>query len=245
MKTGGKLPETISRTILKYNNMVLKLIVKLKDDNKLFIGEYNNNNKTSIVLNPNAYLSLYLNDENDKTFDKSRGFMIGQGNIGIVIRAFKNVLRNMYKQDIFINQNNKIIIYEDMAKKYSESVRIPNTTYSLLIVPSVIYDENETTYEGVTIYINKLENMLPLAIDEFENLVYTLENIDIFTYSQLLINFVLTHIGELNTKSNSFNSYQIKSIGWKNDTVKKEKTVSNYSTNKDDDMFSELNTFND
>lgn len=240
----NKLPEKITRTILRYPNLALKIQVKLKEETIATHNEFTIGDKKYINLNFNGYVTLELVKQNDQSFDMTKSFLIGMGNLGSVVKTMKKVLKNIYEQNIFALQNNKVIVYEDMAKKYTEQVTIPRIGQAIMIKPSVIYDENETSYEGVHIFINKVENVIPLSIEEFENLVYTLEKIDIFEYSQSLVNYYLAftnhHEKNLDLFSNRkmYNSQIKKNIDWTSSS--KEKTTSNFSTSKDEDIFEGL-----
>lgn len=240
MKSGVSLPEKISRIVLQYSNMILKLNVKIKNDNGTFHNEFAYGDKKYININVSSYLTLEIpKTEDNKEFDPSKSFMIGLGNIGNVVKRMKKVLNNIYKEDIFAIQNNKIIAYDDMVKKYTEQINIPRLGQALLIRPSVIYDENETTYEGVNIYINKSYNVVSLSIDEFENFVYILENIDLMSYSQLIVNYYMLYLNtDINSLSPKKNSVQnLKSIDWFDN---KPKVQSNYRKEEPDNTFEGL-----
>ena len=95
----------------------------------------------------------------------------------------------------------------------------------------------------INIYVNKSTNIISLSIDEFENLVYILENIDIFNASQLLINYYMMYLvnSEKLKEAATGKEYNknVKSIDWlsSNNTSK---TVSNYRPEEKDDIFDGL-----
>ena len=156
-----KIPEKISRNILSYNNLVLKIHVRLKGDNGItYHNNFNFMDKNYINLNPTVYLTLEMVKDKETVFDKSKGFLIGQGNIGSVSKLMETVLKDIYTKEIFAIKNNNVIIFEDMSKKYAKQITIPRMGQSILIKPAVIYDENETTYEGVHLFINKTRNLI-------------------------------------------------------------------------------------
>ena len=65
MEIGGKLPEKLSRTILQYPNLNLKLHVKLKNDNGIFHNEFAFGKNKYINLNINGYLTLEIPKNKD------------------------------------------------------------------------------------------------------------------------------------------------------------------------------------
>ena len=240
MENNINLPEKITRTIIRFDNLVLKISVKLKDENNTFHIETYFNEKTYITLNNPGYLIMEIPKHSDQIYDPSRSFLIGQGNIGSAVKAMKSVLKNIYTQEIFALQGNKVIVYEDMSKKYTEKVSIPRLNQNLLIRPAVIYDENEISYEGVNIYLNNSNNVASLSIEEFENLVYTLEKIDLFVYSQLLVNYVVSFYINKKEKivtENTIPKSSMKAIEW---NVKENKTSSNYRPKKEENIFEGL-----
>lgn len=184
-----KIPHKISRTILYLKEINVKIHIKLIDNNYNFQNVFNFGDKTYMKLEPMVYLTLELT-RGEEGFIPNRSLWITQANINSLINSMKKVLKNIYKEKIFALRGNEIIIYEELAKKFSEKIILPNTDQAVMIKPSVVYDENEVSYEGVTLYINKLENVVNLSIEEFESLVYTLNQIDLFQYSQLILNYV-------------------------------------------------------
>lgn len=237
-----KIADKINRVILQYQNMILKLHVKLKNDNGTFTNVFKFKDNEYIKLSIYGFITLELpKDKETNEYDPSRSFFIGPGNIGTVVTRMKRLLNNIYKHEIFAIKNNIIISYEDMVKKYTEKVQIVNLSQALLLKPAVIYDENETSYEGVNIYVNNTSNIISLSIDEYENMVYVLEKIDIFTASQLLVNYYLTYLtnktelDKLLVNQTDFNRPQ---IDW---GTSENKTISNYSNDEEPDIFEGIN----
>ena len=183
-------PQKLSRTILYLKNLTIRIHVKLVDTNFNFHNEFSYGNKTYLKLDPSVYLTLEMS-KGEEGFVQDKTILLTQMNINQVIMSMKKVLKNIYNEKIFAMRGNEIIVYEDMSKKYTEKLMIPNSNQALMIKPSVIYDENETSYEGVHMFINKLENIIELSIDEFESVIYTLSQVNLFEYSQLLINYAM------------------------------------------------------
>ena len=229
------IPNTLSRSILRFKGLNLRIQVKLKkDDGKTFHNEFKFADKTYLKLDPIVYLILELDKVNDE-YNPDRSILIGQGNIHLYIKKMKKIIKDIYNENIFAIKKNEIILYSDMSKKFTQIIQVPGTTQGLAIVPAVVYDENEVSYEGVNLYFNKTENVIGLSIDEFEALAYTIEHIDLFTYSQTLINYISNYnkdetVQKISSKLN-------RSIDWRNNN----NTVNaNFRKNDNDDTMSSL-----
>lgn len=238
-----KLPEKISRVILRFTNMILKISININNENYKAYREteYMGNLYVTMNLNPMLSLEMVKGKNEDTVFDRSNFFPIGQGNIGSIIKTMKKMLKSIYTQDIFAIQNNAVIMYEDMSRKFMERISIPRSGYQMILKPTVVYDDNDTSYEGVNIYLNKTDNVISLSIEEFENLVYTLEKIDLFTYSQMMFNsYLLVNNNFDESKKLLSSKYNIPSkpiIEWGNS---KPKTSSNFRQIEEDNTFEGL-----
>ena len=189
--------DKISRIIIQpVKNLILKIHVRLyqNKDGKLenYHNEFTFNNKKFVTLNPSVFLSLAIIDKED--WDKSKSIMINQRNIYQIIKNFRILLKNIYRDEIFaMDSKGKNIIYSDMADKYTQKIyNLGMINQRLIIKPSIVFDENDVSYEGVIMYINNSENFVELPIDAFESLYYTLEKMDIFAYSQQLLNYYVS-----------------------------------------------------
>ena len=185
-----KHPDKLTRTILQYPGMILKLHVNLKNGKYHF---HNNFSPSILDININSFLTLEVPATKENAMTKS--FMIGNGNIGTVVKTMKQVLNSIYDEPkMFFKEDNKLFVNKDIACKHIGFVSIPRLNQALQIIPNVIIDEDETYYEGVHIFVNKGTNIISLAIDEFESLVYILEKSDITALSQLLLNYYISFI---------------------------------------------------
>lgn len=192
--------EKISRVILQpVQNLQLKLSVKLSKENKIngkkesFHKLFTTEDKIS-YLNLDFYSSLTL-ELTTKPWSKDKSLLITMSNIYQIQFAFKKVLDNIYNGEIFaMDKNDNVIAYGGMCDKHT--VRAFNIGFNqrLIIRPSVIYDENDISYEGVVMFINKTNNHIELTIDALESLYYALTKVDIFAYSQLLLNYYVSSV---------------------------------------------------
>lgn len=185
----------ITRTILNIQkNLSLKLHVRLTvDDNgqpKLFHNAYSYDGDDYINIESVPFMTLSL--KTDEGWDKSNNIMITPMNIVHVVKAMDRLLKAIYSDDIFaVDRNNKIVIYKDMVEEHTERVFNLGANQRLIMTPAIILDHNDIEIEGVILYLNKPENSVQLSIDAFESLCYQIKTIDLFTYSQLLLNYYL------------------------------------------------------
>ena len=179
-------PTKLFRTLFQTKELSLRIHVSLYNETYGgFNKEYPFGNKCSVKVEPGVFLTLEIRKEN-QIFDSSASILIGRGNLHMYKKLFNKVLKNIYNEAIFANKGNDVIIYNDMADKFSDKLVVPRLNTAVLIKPAVVYDENEVSYEGVNIYLNKSENVTSLYIDEFEELVNILNDIDLFLYTQVL-----------------------------------------------------------
>jgi len=186
--------DKISRTIFQpTKNLILKAHVKLssekEDVKENYYTIYNFNGGNYLKINVFPFLTLEISD-NEWSRDKT--IMITQSNLFQIVKSFKKLLHNIYKGNVFaMNKNQEIIIYKDKVVEYTEKIYNLGYNQKMIISPAIVYDENDTSYEGVIIYMNTTNNFVTVQIDAFEALVYILEKIDLFVYSQGLLNFYI------------------------------------------------------
>lgn len=233
----NQMPSKLTRNILFLRELSVRIHVKLHDDNFNYYTEYTYNNKLYAKVDPCVFITLDMSKEKDN-YSHDKNIMITQLNINSVINAFKTVQKNIYEQKIFGKRDNEIIVYSDMVEKYSFKLLLPRSNNAMVIRPAVVYDENEISYEGVRLFLNKTENTVDLMIEEFETLIYTLSQIDLFKYSQLLLNYIaIKHPnGIYEPPKKEFKKRS--SINW--DTPPTETVSSNFKKPDNNDLFEGL-----
>jgi hypothetical protein len=215
--------------------MVIKFHIKIIDDKRnLFEQQSDFKGKKYMRLDPSVFLTLECKDSNkESAWDASRSVMITSNNISLLIVAMKKVLSAIYTKDVFsMKKNGTIILNSDIANQYIETVQL-NTSNALKIMPSVIYDDNDISYEGVVILVNNNANIISLPIQFYEALIYVLEKIDIFSYSQLLINYVVSrfNIDEIINKEPTHSSETQNRVDFSKPVIESNKPQ------KQDDLF--------
>lgn len=234
----NEMPEKLSRTILSLKELNIKIHVKLTD-NFYFHNEYIYENKKYTRLEPMVFLSIDL-PKNESGFNPNRGLTITEANIGVMIKRMNRLINNIYNEKIFGMRDNEIIVYADAAKSYTEKFILPKTNQVVVLQPTVVYDENEISYEGIRMYFNVMENSIDLSIDEFESIIYTLSHIDLFQYSQLLINYMILKYPDTKDEENNKPKYNrsYNRIDW---NVPAESTAhSNFRKSSDNILFEGL-----
>lgn len=192
-QTNGEL-EKISRVIIRpTKELSLRMHVRLlretdgRKENFHKVVTYGSKNYLSLDIQ--GYLTLELKRDD---WSPDKWLRITQANIFHVIKGFKAMLNSIYTGDIFaVTKGKKTIMYKGKVNEHTQNLNNLGTNNWLRISPAIIYDENDISYEGVILYINKTENYVPLSIDEFESLLYALEKVDIFLYSQEILNYFM------------------------------------------------------
>lgn len=183
----------ISRELL---NLGRKLVIKMNvnlvgENNSFFLNQYakpDGSSAKSISLTPNAFITF---EYKDGAWSKDKSILINELNLVKVVKGFRNMHKNIYNGGIFAqDKNGRVVIYSDKARDCTEAIRVG--VQHMLLVPAIIEDDSGLTYEGVILYMNNMENFVELPIDWFEGIIRVLEKIDMFQYSQLLLNFYIT-----------------------------------------------------
>lgn len=194
--------QRISRVILQANrHLQLRIHVKLvKDRNgraENFHNVANLDKGRYGTLDLQSFLTLDFTDKTSESHWQSKSIMITQRNIFQIVNGFEEMYKAICSNDIFaVNKRGESIIKD--AEKAKESVkRIYNlgNNHRIVLSPAIIFDdETNQTFEGVVLYINKTDNAVELPIDAFEALYYALKQVDIFVYSQSLLNYYLAAV---------------------------------------------------
>lgn len=187
--------EKISRTILTlpFSKLSLKLHIKLMNENHQgelegFHKEFTFNGKEYLSLNVFPILTLEMMDKTDG-WKPDKTIILTQRNIFYLIQSLKKINKAIYKEDMFVyDERNELMVYKDMAEKHTERVyKLGN--HKLLLKPSVVYSPQEEAYEGIVMYFNNTNNVVQVNLDDLNALIYTLDKIDLFTYSQHMLNY--------------------------------------------------------
>lgn len=182
----------ISRDILNIGRkLIIKMNVSLVNETKNCIYQYEKpggSKQRGITLTPGSFISFEYKDGN---WSKDKSIIINELNLAKVVKGFKNVHKNVYDGDIFAQDKlGKVIIYKEKAHECTEHIRLG--TQNILLQPAIILDDSGLTYEGVIMYINNTENYVEMPIDWFDGIIRTLDKIDMFMYSQALLNFYVS-----------------------------------------------------
>ena len=219
-------------------NLGRKLSIKLNvnligDNNSTFINMYAKPNSATlkgISLSPSSFITF---EYKEGAWSKDKTIVVNELNLAKVVKGFKNVHKNVYEGNIFAqNKKGEVVIYQDRARECTEHIGLGSQ--NMLLQPAVIQDDNGVTYEGVILYINNSENVIELAIDWFDGIIRVLEKIDMFAYSQALLNFYIS----LKDNERIMEETEVKKI------PKKKKTTTLKGANstlvKDEDTFEGL-----
>lgn len=184
----------ISRVLVQpVKNLVMKIHVELLKEKEGKVTNFHNvftfGSKTYLRVDLQSFVTIEMTDGE---WSKDKSVLIDQRNMYQVIKGFEKSLENIYNGDVFaVNKEGKTVIHKDSIEKNTVKIYNMGNSNRLILRPSIIYDNDDMTYEGVVLYINKTENYVELPIDAFEALYFTLKKVDLFVYSQALLNYYL------------------------------------------------------
>ncbi len=185
----------ITRKLYEKNNIVIKLNVPLQKENykgdiKYFHNEYvNPENKKYITVDVDPFVTIEMKDTGG--WDKKKSIIVTDNNIHILIKGFKQIIDNMINGGLYAQtQSGQLVIYKDKVKENTVTLNNMLGSQYVSFVPSIYYDEHDDIpYECCLMYFNKKEFYIPLTVDVLGSVYYKLKKIDIFTYSQALLNY--------------------------------------------------------
>jgi len=211
-----KVPIKMSRTIYSKNGLVLKLNIRLKDEitDKSFHYETEYNNNTYLTLSPLVFLTISLIKSQNETYDPSKSIVITHANLFILIREMRRFVNNFYKKNLFANKGNHIIMYNDIANEVRTVIQLLGQNMQAIALNPTISNFDDVDYESVQMLLNNTSNEIILTIDEFESFLYILEQIDLFQYSQLLLNYFITYYKKDNVNKIPVNKSHKPKFNW-------------------------------
>ena len=222
------LPAKITKTIMLLGKLRVRFHVKL-DSN--MHNEWDFNQQTYTSLSPISYVTI----ENTDNPGVDTSVMITPGNIFSLITALNRIVKNIYEQPIYATRNGKLVMYDDEANKH----RVMTQLYgggALMFKPTIIYDQNETAYEGITMSINNTDNNVNLSIDQLEAFQYCIGKIDFTIYSQLLINYVVSYYGYNKDSKKPIQPNRKPVIDWSAPTQQQEHIQTTFTRKKTNEM---------
>jgi hypothetical protein len=211
----------VSRVLLRptkefYVRIHLKL-VKEKD------GREENFHSLFTADDGSGYLSLDLQsfltlEIKDGAWSPDKSIIVDQRNIYQLIKGIKKSLDGIYNGGVFaLNKKGETVMYADMKEKHTQRIYNIGQQQRLVIQPAIVYDDNETTYEGVILFINNSNNYVELPIDAFESLYYTLKQVNFFVYSQVLLQYYISTVKD--------EKIELKNVSMEGKYKKKKKSV--------------------
>lgn len=199
--------QKLTRVIIQpVHNLVLKMHVKLTKEKEGRIQNFHNefiyDGSKYLRLDLQSFMTLEIISKNKDDWDKSKSILIDQRNVYQLIKGMEKSIDYIYNGKVFgLSKEGSTIAYSDMMDKTTVKIYNLGSGQRVIIKPAIIYDENDLTYEGVVFYINKTENYVELPIDAFEALYYSLKEVNLYLYSQALVNYYVSSIKYGNIES--------------------------------------------
>lgn len=185
----------ITRIVTVIKKLTLKMHVELIKDkpdgtSTHFYNVFTFGSKTYGRIDVHPYLTLEITDGTE--WSKDKNILLDARTIYNLIRGIEKSLKMIYDGNVFVmGTSGKVILNKEVLEEHT--VRVFNINNNGIIIrPAVIYDENEITYEGVLFYMNNTHNYVELDIDSLHALCYNLKKVDLFLYSQSMVNYYLS-----------------------------------------------------
>ena len=204
----NEIDKSINRTILTIGQCKLIFAIILSDDDPNILGAQKkffngpklrdtsrevDNNTIHHTIDLNYTPMVYIKANSKLFWDRGRKAMIimTMRNQHIIVEAFKRMMRIMH-EDVFYMENGVLQRY---ALKDEWIVReYPSQKDSFVLTPTIIKDESDgRLYEGVNMLMNDSEIYIDFTFDEFMAVFNALTRIDLFLYSQALLNFYIEY----------------------------------------------------
>ena len=183
---------------------------------------------SSYTINYNPVINIRYVNKNSATesFDGTM-FKITPKNLYRTVKFFNDIITWFYdkdKIDLFLRDDNDIPIFNADYKDLRASTgRRQFENCIMTAIPSIVEFEN-TKYEGITLYINRLVQNIPLVLYEVEIIFDILKNFSFQTeVSANLLSFVY---------AKSTNAIEDNKLSWYNKTGYKSGNIGNPFDNK-------------
>jgi hypothetical protein len=107
-------------------------------------------------------------------------------------KAFLAMKEALEDEELFIREQGEIFLNADFE---NFAIKIPNLAggKSIVMTPNVVKLDDETETEGVIVYIGKENCYIEVTRDLFNSWAYYIENFNLSTTCQMLINFAAMH----------------------------------------------------
>lgn len=192
------IDKKIVRTIARFTSFKLELNVSLlQPDGKSGVMDWERQVNSmwiehSYYIENSVFLVIKNTSKNsDKDIDwRKRSLYMTSRTQPIFVKAFDDILRILYDEDHdpFYQEKGRLKTY---TPEENQIVYVDNAGDDNIfeLRPAVIVDKDNVEYEGAALSINTSENVGGLVLDELTAIRDILSKIDLFLYSQSLLNF--------------------------------------------------------
>lgn len=188
----------ITRKIYEKQNIVIKMNVPLQKENyrgetQRFHNEYvNDDNKKYITIEMDPFITIEMKDKGP--WDKKKSIIVTDDNIQTLVRGFEQIIENMINGGVFARTaSGQSVAYGDKIKENTVILNNMLGTQYVMLQPGIYYDEQDDgmSYECCLMYFNRKDLFIPLTVDVLASVYHKLKQIDIFMYSQMMLNYYI------------------------------------------------------
>lgn len=155
-------------------------------------------NEEYVSLDISSFLTLEYT-EKDGEWDRSKSITITNRTIVQFIKGLRRIISNLEHGRVFgIREGTKEpVLFKDRVEENTVIINNIGVGQAVELRPAVIYDEdNDISYEGVVMYLNKVSHAVYLTTDELDALYHELSTMSLTMMSQLMINYHVAQSGK-------------------------------------------------
>lgn len=187
---------SISKQIVRIGELDISFLVLVSTDDKFqsenrresigrSIDGKSDTRIERIYLSHTGMLKLFVKRFYDPIAPNKSSIFITQKNVFRMIKGLRKAIQLFDRDDLFyIDEQKKLGMYPNKHKVHLNHI---GDNRHILIQPTIVEDIEGRTYEGVRMYINAMSQGIDLTYDELCLLLYIIEKVDFFMYTQALL----------------------------------------------------------
>ena len=180
--------KSLNRTVARIGGVDISITVLVNvDDKTVPIRYYPKNDGSSVYMEFPAFITITLPTEYPQVTTVRRRIVLTTKSKHDFLDGFKKFLDVFQRDDIFYISNRRLCMYpvkEDMIQTMALGGK-----WFVELRPTIVDDGKGGIYEGGYIAFNQEANGVDLTYSELYEMYKVIDAIDIFMYSQLLLNF--------------------------------------------------------
>lgn len=194
----AEIDKSLTKHILRVGWLDIKMSIPMHSEKEPLINDYSiavNATDTNHYISINHFPMVIIEcmKKEVKKQGRKKSLIMTSNNQNTIVRAFEAMDKILYRDDVFFTKDHQLFTYEITEELIVKEYGAGANNYFVMHPTVVNMVGEDRQYEGVRLYLNGMDISVDLAIDEFEAVLHTLKKIDIFLYSQSMINFYMIY----------------------------------------------------